>query len=1072
MRQFLYLLALCSLCWVSQAQNLIRNPEFREGVSLDGIPDGWVYDTPDMVKCKCAVVQEDGGPCFKITRLNMDGPICRISGVVDGVKPDAYYIASVEVKSVGKGGEVYLYDFGPGNKYDLHEVRINRNNHEWQTGVLAFRSSAQCRQMKISLMASKDDGPVFFRNVRLYCVDETPQVVLHELAETPALEADWDAPVWEQAEETTPFYLLGKEFKLSNSETSTVSRFGIANGALQVITYAKESDMAGRVVDKDAWNNDSMELFLRDPVTRICYHVGITATGEQCADVVNLDRLSGFAKDWYTAATTTATAEGVQTLHFQSAIAQRADGWVGQFAIPLDQQVLKGATKLQVLLTRGRKVRNVEEYSSWGRTTTTYFKDSDGFVSMALPVSLDEESKAAEVVFAQPPAEPSTLVVPKPQSACFGGRVVHWAQAVDFFASNEKAAAMAKRMLSAQLGISVVRSASAESARLSLELVDSLEDDAFAGLKPWQRQEAYLLEAGDKVRIVAESHRGLVNGLASFCQLADFDENGALAFQTAMLKDWPDQEYRGWHCLAPATEAEFPTTLRFIDAMAAMKFNWFSLQFDTRFRYERHPEMGSDKAPSKEQHKQIAALLDLYGIEVIPMTQCLSHFRDFLVRPALRRFAEVQNPPENAEVKYWNYCPRDPEIHQLVFDMIEEHLECYPKAKWYHVGMDEVTFEPFGVCDRCKDSTGGELFAEEVMRLYNFVTAKGLRMGMWCDQLEGERNGGKAPYNTVTALPKIPRDIVIFDWHYVEDAEPPSVKFFKDNGFDVIACGWYFPRDIMAMADEALRQNALGFGGTTWRLMSEIRDCSHLLTALTLGAERSWNANGPSLAEMPYIPQERFKMVFDGRNAQRPRTFRIVDLSALFNMSLSGNSRTSWMGLDEADDCSALPTGLQWFGGIPYRIGQNKLAAVATADASEAMRRYPTTVQGAPVAGLAKELCFLQTATRPPVVIRTLPDNFKEKPTCLGFYVVHYADGKTLRIPLDWEKNITQWNAQAPSAFCTPVWQTFTKGGAWLSLESFRWTNPRPEVPILSVDLESTHGKSAPVLLAITAVVE
>ena len=160
------------------------------------------------------------------------------------------------------------------------------------------------------------------------------------------------------------------------------------------------------------------------------------------------------------------------------------------------------------------------------------------------------------------------------------------------------------------------------------------------------------------------------------------------------------------------------------------------------------------------------------------MTQCMSHFNYFLGKPEYRHLAEVQNPPENARHKYWNYCPRHPEIHKLVFDMIEEHLECYPKAKWYHVGLDEITFEPIGVCDRCKGATGGELVAEEINRLHKFVTSKGRRMAMWGDQLLVEHNGG-GRFKTAEALPKIPRDIVIFDWHYGAYAKYPSVEFFR-----------------------------------------------------------------------------------------------------------------------------------------------------------------------------------------------------------------------------------------------------------------------------------------------------
>ena len=55
--------------------------------------------------------------------------------------------------------------------------------------------------------------------------------------------------------------------------------------------------------------------------------------------------------------------------------------------------------------------------------------------------------------------------------------------------------------------------------------------------------------------------------------------------------------------------------------------------------------------------------------------------------------------------------------------LIEEQLECYPQAKWFHVGLDEITFEPFGVCERCKGTSCGELLAEDVDTATHFERA-------------------------------------------------------------------------------------------------------------------------------------------------------------------------------------------------------------------------------------------------------------------------------------------------------------------------------------------------------------
>ena len=90
----------------------------------------------------------------------------------------------------------------------------------------------------------------------------------------------------------------------------------------------------------------------------------------------------------------------------------------------------------------------------------------------------------------------------------------------------------------------------------------------------------------------------------------------------------------------------------------------------------------------------------------------------------------------------------------------------------------------------------------------------------------------------------------------------------------------------------------------------------------------------------------------------------------------------------------------------------------------------------------------------------------------MASYIVHYADGKSQVIPLAWGETLTHWNAQLPSAFAIPAWQGQTPEGARLALETLRWVNPRPEVPIVSLDIQSMEGNPAPVVLAITAVEE
>ncbi|MBQ9368484.1 MAG: family 20 glycosylhydrolase, partial [Victivallales bacterium] len=1049
------------------AQNLIPNPNFVDGIDDKGIPVGWTHDTQETVKNTMGVVLEDGRHCFRIQKLSTPSTphLCRISAFPSKVVPGGDYVVSVDVKCAGTATDFIIYDFTPDGKYKSFGMTFDKKTHGWQTAYAAFKASPECKNLKLSLVARDESAPVFFTNVRFINVDEAPRAILHKLDVEPALDADWNAPVWEKADKTTPYYMLGKEYKTADATTSTLSKFAYGNGSLHIITLANEPTMADRITNESSWSNDTIELFLRDIPTGNTYHIGVTATGEPCADVVSTEQSAGFALDWHSAKTTTASVIEAKKLEFKSAISEQEKSWVAQFAIPLDQAQLKGRTQFQILMTRSRKTKKGEFNSSWGRTTTTFFKDSPGFATLALPSEGTLDKQPA--IQAQPAPKPQALIVPTPQNAKFSKKVITLKAPLKLYSNNKKSFQAAKVMLETQLHTEIAHTAAEAEADIVLTLTDKplWKEMQFNALADWQRAEAYTLATGKVTKATATTHRGLVYATASLAQLMTYDDNGNLAFLAGEIQDWPNMKYRGWHAMAPATSADMPDALRFIDTLAALKYNWYSIQIDSRFTYERNPNWGAKNAPTKDEHKQLAARIDLYGMDVIPMTQCLSHFSYFTARPEFRHMAEYQTPAPNARHKYWNYCPNHPEIHKYVFDMIEEHLECYPNAKWYHVGMDESTFEPIAVCERCKGLSGADFYADEVLRLHKFVTSKGLRMCMWCDQFEKERNGGKAPYNTVEGLPKIPRDIIIFDWHYTETTKFPSVKFFKDEGFEVMTCGWFFPDNVKPFIDETFKQNVLGYGGTTWIGISAIRQKFHMMTSVALCADRTWKQDDSSLDQLAYKPDQVFKRVFDGISPVRPLQFKTISLADKCNMSLAGASNSPWMGLDPDNDASSIPKGVNWFNGIPYHINEGTYSAIATEGSSQGFKSYPDSVWNIPVGGTVQELAFLHTATRPEKLQRHMYDRSNVKPKRLGAYIIHYADETTAHIPLQWENNIDHWNAQINSPNCQPAWNGKTKAGAVLTIETFRWTNPKPEVPIAYIDFISNKDKSAPVLL-------
>ena len=73
---------------------------------------------------------------------------------------------------------------------------------------------------------------------------------------------------------------------------------------------------------------------------------------------------------------------------------------------------------------------------------------------------------------------------------------------------------------------------------------------------------------------------------------------------------------------------------------------------------------------------------------------------------------------------------------------------------------------------------------------------------------------------TAPAVDRIPKDIVLCDWHYEkQQGGYPSIAFLLDKGFPVWPTGWNKPEATTALLDASLSQknpHMLGYLSSTW----------------------------------------------------------------------------------------------------------------------------------------------------------------------------------------------------------------------------------------------------------------
>ena len=79
---------------------------------------------------------------------------------------------------------------------------------------------------------------------------------------------------------------------------------------------------------------------------------------------------------------------------------------------------------------------------------------------------------------------------------------------------------------------------------------------------------------------------------------------------------------------------------------------------------------------------------------------------------------------------------------------------------------------------------------------------------MWGDRLLDDEAMGygeweSARNGTHPAIERIPRDILICDWHYELRESYPSVPFFQAQGFRVLPGGWRNEQAVAALIEDA-----------------------------------------------------------------------------------------------------------------------------------------------------------------------------------------------------------------------------------------------------------------------------
>jgi len=187
-------------------------------------------------------------------------------------------------------------------------------------------------------------------------------------------------------------------------------------------------------------------------------------------------------------------------------------------------------------------------------------------------------------------------------------------------------------------------------------------------------------------------------------------------------------------------------------------------------------------------------------------------------------------------------------------------------------------------------------------------------------------------------------------------------------------------------------------------------------------------------------------------NAKRLDLRNIVNKA--FTDHVAGDGKGGWT--DQGEKCLRdVPWGLTDCNGVPFdliRPDQNDSRACLVLG-SPVLPDNPREIKGIRVDSAARNLYFLHACAW------FAEDVFR--------YVVHYADGSRVEIPVRNGIEIADWynmSRKYPGSSLVCGWKNLEGRGLWL----YQWKNPHPEKQIATIDIVSSWTRSVGIVAAIT----
>ena len=408
-----------------------------------------------------------------------------------------------------------------------------------------------------------------------------------------------------------------------------------------------------------------------------------------------------------------------------------------------------------------------------------------------------------------------------------------------------------------------------------------------------KKEQTYKLETNSKAILIrAVDEAGLFYGTQTLLQLIHQGKNGPEVPGVEII-DWPDIKERAVHYDTKHHQDKESYVKSFIKDLSKYKINILVWEWEDKFAYPSHPEIGAPGAFTMKEMQEFTKYAQQYHIQIVPLVQGLGHVSFILKWPEHKHLREI-------EASNWEFCPLKEGTYELLFDLWDDAAEATPGSEYIHIGSDE-TYE-LATCDQCRKK------AEEIGKsgLYLLFINRGVnhlqnidrKVMAWERPMGWERSNSPAKGITPAKGLVITESYSYMtpDFHFAREAKSLGYKVFaydpnpgttalflpyfyriKESG-DVIYGSLENSYNLLSSA--AVSQVFDGMINTSWD-DAGLHNQMWMLSFIA-SAEYSWSGKNPSLSE---FKSSFFKNYYGNNAVDMEELFFLLNEGAYYFMS-------------------------------------------------------------------------------------------------------------------------------------------------------------------------------------------